>query len=286
VLDSYGNLLIGIGIGIAIIWALIVAMPQDKPPALTDLQIGYRKGDASSVERLLPNSDRNSRIALNVALGRYALALEVARENALLWTAGLTDPLTWLERINACEALVEVGRMTEAVEFLAPEPPEFPLLAAGRGCGLAWTLSCLGEHDRALKTLEAVTPQDLGADYCAEAFLTRALILMNLRRLDEARKTLDECRRLTARASTERNVLLLEARWQVMSGRIDEGMKTFAAARDHRWKCQGGSSLLALGDALRDAGRIEEARTCWGLAIERDAESHWAAQAKERLQPA
>lgn len=280
------ELIIGMLLVIALFWALSTSAPLNERRPIADINSAYHSGDAASVERLLPNADPNSQIALNVALGRYARALEVAAENSAIWAPELSEPLTWLERINACEALVEVGRTKEAIEFLTQEPPDIPLLNAGRGCGLAWSLTCVGKHDRALKTLLTVTPGELGPDYCAEAFLTQALILLNLHRLDDARKALDECRRLTVRASTERNVLLLEARWQVMSGRIDEGLESFAAARDHRWKCQGGSSLLALGDALRDAGRMEEARTCWSLAIERDAESTWAAQAKERLQPA
>lgn len=280
------ELIIGLLLVLALFWALSASVPLSERRPIADVQSRYHQGDASSVEIHLPNSDRNSRIALNVALGRYATALEAAAENPWIWAPDLAEPLGWLERINACEALVEVGRMQEAIRLLTFEPPDVPLLMAGRGCGLAWTLTCIGEHEEALKTLLTVSPADLGRDYCAEAFLTQALILLNLGRVDDAGKALEECRRLTVRASTERNVLLLEARRQVMSGRIDEGLKTFAAARDHRWKCQGGSSLLALGDALRDAGRLEDARTCWSLAIERDAESHWAAQAKERLSPA
>lgn len=252
------------------------------------IQRAYGAADTEQVLSLLSLADTNSRIALNVALGRYGEALRVAQERDARALDPACDPPaeSWLHRINACEGLVELGRATEAMELLKWVPPRIGLLRSGRAVGLAWTLTCVGEHEEALTRLDSANPKDLGRDYCAEAFLTRALILLNLHRLDDARKALDECRRLTVRASTERNVLLLEARWQVMSGRIDEGLKTFAAARDHRWKCQGGSSLLALGDALRDAGRMEEARTCWSLAIERDAESTWAAQAKERLQPA
>lgn len=275
-----------IGIGILILWALFVVMPRLYPNVA--LEMAYRKGDANSVEALLKHCDLNTRIALNVALGRYSLALAAAaaEKPAVLKSSEVLPPLDWLERINACEALVELGRGEEAVELLKSEPGAEPIVRAGRGTGLAWSLTCLGKHELALEALRTVTPNDLGPEYCAEAFLTQTLILLNLGRVDDAGKALDECRRLTVRASTERNVLLLEARQQVMSGRIDEGLKTFAAARDHRWKCQGGSSLLALGDALRGAGRIEEARSCWSLTIERDAESTWAAQAKERLQPA
>lgn len=280
------ELIIGLLLVLALFWALSSAVPLSERRPIADVRSRYHEGDASSVELHLPNADRNSRIALNVALGRYAIALEAAAENPWIWAPDLVEPLGWLERINTCEALVEVGRMQEAIRLLTFEPPDVALLMAGRGCGLAWSLTCVGQHDQALKTLTTVSPEDLGRDYSAEAFLTQTLILLNLGRVDDAGKALDECRRLTVRASTERNVLLLEARQQVMSGRIDEGLKTFAAARDHRWKCQGGSSLLALGDALRDAGRIEEARSCWSLAIERDAESTWAALAKERLQPA
>ncbi|MDP3505480.1 MAG: tetratricopeptide repeat protein [Myxococcales bacterium] len=140
-----------------------------------------------------------------------------------------------------------------------------------------------GDHAGALAVLAAANPADLGKDYCAEAFLTRTLILLNLGRLDDAKAAIDECRRLTVRASTERNLLLHEARWQVLTGRIDEAITTFHRARDHRWPCQGGSGCLALGDAFRDVGRLDLARECWSLAVERDPESHSAKLARERL---
>lgn len=144
-------------------------------------------------------------------------------------------------------------------------------------------MTCFGDHPGALVLLEAAKPADLGKDYCAEAFLTRTLILLNLGRLDDAKAAIDECRRLTVRASTERNLLLHEARWQVLTGRIEEAITTCHRARDHRWPCQGGSGCLALGDAFRDAGRLELARECWSIAVERDPESHSAKLARERL---
>lgn len=252
------------------------------------LHRAYAHGDANRVGQLMWSADANSRISMSVAFGRYADALRAAQEHDhRILEPACNPPLErWLHRINACEALVELGRAREAIELLKWEPPNERLLRAGRTVGLAWSLTCVHRDQEALAVIDTANANDLGTDYQAEALLTRALILLNLGRVDDAGKALEECRRLTVRASTERNVLLLEARRQVMSGRIDEGLKTFAAARDHRWKCQGGSSLLALGDALRDAGRLEDARTCWSLAIERDAESHWAAQAKERLSPA
>ncbi|MDP3236548.1 MAG: hypothetical protein Q8N26_27400 [Myxococcales bacterium] len=60
----------------------------------------------------------NGRIALNVALGRYQNAIRVAGTvPKLLDPATLPDEIQILLRINACEALVELGQIEEASRF-------------------------------------------------------------------------------------------------------------------------------------------------------------------------
>jgi tetratricopeptide (TPR) repeat protein len=131
--------------------------------------------------------------------------------------------------------------------------------------------------------MERVRPSHIAPAYAAEAKLTLTLVLLNLGRLEDAKRAIRACRRLMMRASTERNLLLHEARWFVLQGRLDDARKTFVAARDHRWDRQGGSGFLALGDAFRDASQHDLARECWTLSADRDPESASARTARDRL---
>ena len=246
----------------------------------------YEFGDAQAVIERVVGAPPVQRLPLLVALGMYETAIrEAPRVDADPEGASTVEWLSWLNRVNLSEAYVELGDFSRAHELLDPRPPTSAglLVEAGNGTTLAWLLTCEGRHGEALNMLDGVAAADLGKDYCAEAFLTRTLILLNLGRLDDAKVAIDECRRLTVRASTERNLLLHEARWQVLTGRIDDAIATFHLARDHRWPCQGGSGCLALGDTFRDISRLELARECWSLAVERDPESHSAKLARERL---
>lgn len=241
----------------------------------------YRAGDAEALRDVLSESWPIDRLLMLVALGRYR---EAVAEGAAIGVGDERDPgdFEWLNRINLSEAFVELGEFERARALLDPGPDAEAgaLVRAGARTALAWLHTTTGDHDRALKLVQSVTAADLGLDFQAEVSLTRTLVSLNLGRLDEARAAIDECRRVTARASTERNLLLLEARWLVQSGR--DATTQIALAREHRWKCQGGASWLALGDALRDAGRLVDARECWALAIERDAESISAKHAARR----
>ena len=243
----------------------------------------YRAGDAEALRDAIEESWPIDRLLMLVALGRYREAVE---EGAAIGVGDERDPgdFEWLNRINLSEAFVELGEFERARALLDPGPGDGAgaLVRAGAQTALAWLQTTTGEHETALKIVESVTAADLGLDFQAEVFLTRTLVLLNLGRLDDARVAIDECRRVTVRASTERNLLLLEARWFVQSGRVDEALKALVLARDHHWKCQGGASWLGLGDVLRDAGRLVEARVCWALAVERDTESISAKHAQTR----
>lgn len=241
----------------------------------------YRAGDAEALRDAISESWPVERLLMLVALGRYR---EAVAEGAAIGVGDERDPgdFEWLNRINLSEAFVELGEFERARALIEPGPDDEAgaLVRAGARTALAWLHTTTGDHERALKLVQSVTAADLGLDFQAEVSLTRTLVLLNLGWLDEAHVAIDECRRVTVRASTERNLLLLEARWLVLSGR--DATTHVALARAHRWKCQGGAGWLALGDALRDAGRLVEARECWSLAIERDAESISAKHAASR----
>jgi tetratricopeptide (TPR) repeat protein len=251
--------------------------------SFTPAHEAYVRGDAPAVARSVSDQPLSTRIALLTSLGHYEQALSLSpEESVVLGRPEELEESGLLARINAAEAVAELGRSEEALALLDFDPEHSRLLAAGRQTALAWTMSLVGRNEEALELIETVEPEHLGPQYEAEAFLTWALILLNLGRA-EAGEKLAACRARLARASTERNVLLLEARWHVLSGRMAQAEAALLRAREHPWKHQGATSYLALGDAFHQAGAHETARTCWSLGSERDPEAFAATTCRARL---
>lgn len=240
-------------------------------------------GDAAQVERGLAAADIPTRLALLTALGRYEEAVALGRAEKVT-QRDPADLMAWalLARINAAEALTELGHFDEALGLLDFDANGNAFLEAGRRVARAWTLSLAGRDEEALGVIEQASPQQLGPLYEADGLLTWALILLNLGRAEAAQK-LAACRDRLARPSTERNLLLLEARWHVLGGCVPDAEAALARAREHRWRRQGATSYLRLGDAFLSAGAGEQARSCWTLGAERDPEAFAAKRCRERL---
>jgi hypothetical protein len=244
----------------------------------------YVAGDVAAVNELLPTANVNNRVALLVALGRYGEALAHARREApaALDVAQVADVAVALLRVNVGEALVELGRFDEARAVFEAPVPDWPLVEAARTTARAWLLTTTGEHEAALALVDTVDAAQLGPQYAAEPPLTRALCLLNAGRWREARVALDETRSLCARASTERNLLLHEARCSLELGASEAARVAWTSVQAHRWTGQGGTGLLSLGDAFAAHGCADEARAAWRLCASQDGESWAAAVAKGR----
>jgi tetratricopeptide (TPR) repeat protein len=252
--------------------------------SFTPAHDAYVRGDATAVARSVSDQPLSTRISLLTSLGHYEQALSLSPEESVV--LGRPEELEepgLLARINAAEAVAELGRFEEALALLDFDPEDSRFLAAGRQTALAWTMSLVGRNEEALGLIETVEAEQIGPDYEAECFLTWALVLLNLGRRADAGEKLAACRTRLARASTERNVLLLEARWHVLSGRMAQAEAALLQAREHPWKHQGATSYLALGDAFHAAGAVETARTCWSLGSERDPEAFAATTCRARL---
>jgi tetratricopeptide (TPR) repeat protein len=80
----------------------------------------YVQGDAASMKAQLDQADLNTLIFLNTALGRYEMALQRLKEFAPEILV-LTPPFNegdMLIRVNAAEALFELGRFDEALALI------------------------------------------------------------------------------------------------------------------------------------------------------------------------
>lgn len=191
-----------IAIGVVVVLAVLVWIARRDGSGVTAHQ-WYIAGDQEQVARRLATAEPVLQISLSTALGQYSKALDYARA-----IEGLLDPehdqpnhFMAVARLNAIEALVELGRIDEALQLL--ERGEWPdlYLTEGRRAALAWTLSLAGRNEEALRVLDGAAPEVLG-DYAAETYLVRALVLLNLRR-PSAGPAIEQVRPWVRRASTE-----------------------------------------------------------------------------------
>lgn len=267
--------------GVLLVGAMIFGLNQWRLGA----HGAYVRGDAEALRRALPKMGLNAFVSLNSALGQYAEALaRVAAERpVVLDPSQRLGGMRMLVRINASEALFELGEGEKACALLEHEAKGNPFLEAGRRASLAWFRVADGRAEEALALMQGVEPGTLGPPYAAEVFFAKAWSLIHLDRFDEAAATLEHSRKHLLRASSQRNFLALEALLFERRGELDKALEKYEAAAAHLWKFQGGHALLRHGDLLEKMGRREDARTIWRRCVEQDPQCFSCGQARERL---
>lgn len=278
-----------IGVVAAVLWAgrgahaplPEVVTPREDPDAL---HAAYAAGDGERVAELLPGAELNTQIALSTALGRYQEALDLAADFApeTLDPTQPLDALLRVVRLNVAEALSELGRYGEALA-LVEAPLDDAYLETGRRTTRAWILVLLGRVDEAVALLREVRPGALGRDYAGEVFLAAAFALTAAGDLANARALLDEGRLATVRASTERNLLVLEAELAWKEGDLARARERFEQAAAHRWRWQGGAGLLRWGELLAQQDDAAGARAAWTRCVAQDPQSRAAETARRKL---
>ena len=189
-----------------------------------------------------------------------------------------------LARVNAVEALYNLGRVPEAaalVSKLEAECDAGSYARYGVGMQAAWMATLVGEPARALTLLEALG--SLPVDYRAELHYTRALALSLLGRHADALREADCGFRSAVRASSFRNGLYMLGSIAHHAGDHVQAARHFEAGFEHPYRAQGGAALVCFGDTLQVLGRIEQAKHVYEAVAERDPQSCACAQASERL---
>ena len=249
----------------------------------------YVDGDLARTRALLPTASLNTRVALSVAMGEYGAACDTVRREAqeLL---GPTHELSMAElliRVNAADAFAESGHVDEAVAMLTEFRP-FPgawgrMVDNGRLASRAWALASVGRLAEARSDAQRVDPAALGIAYEAEGHFVKAKVQMLTGDFAGARLRLDAAANVVVRASSERNLLNLEAEWLKLQGRLEEAAVAYEKAAAHRWKGQGGPALLDWAEVLISLGRHPEARTVLERCVAQDPESPAATAAAAYL---
>jgi tetratricopeptide (TPR) repeat protein len=189
-----------------------------------------------------------------------------------------------LARVNAAEALENLGRMPEAVALVSKLEADCDAGSPARGgvcMQAAWIATLVGEPARALTLLEAV--RLMPAEYRAELHYTRALALSALGRHDDACREAQRGFCSAVRASSFRNGLYILGSIAHHAGDHAQAARHFEAGFEHPYRAQGGAALVCFGDTLQVLGRIDQAKHLYEAVAERDPQSHARDQAAEKL---
>ena len=189
-----------------------------------------------------------------------------------------------LARLNAAEALYNLGRVPEAATLVFKLEAECDAGSIARGVvslQAAWIATLVGEPTRALTLLDALP--SLPADYRAELHYTLALAMSALGRHADARREAEHGFRSAMRASSFRNGLYMLGSIAHHAGDHVQAARHFEAGFEHPYRAQGGAALVCFGDTLQVLGHIEQAEQVYEAVAERDPQSHARDQAGEKL---
>jgi tetratricopeptide (TPR) repeat protein len=221
--------------------------------------------------------------------GHYLEALAVTETwSASRWAelARGGPPIFVMLRANLAEALYNLGRWDEALEYMADldsMAARRPFTAAILAMQRSWILSHRGQGAEALGALGGTDVTAFAPPWRSEWHYARCAALLACGRIADSRVEAQAGLAVALRAASTRNGWFLLGHVAELDGALEPACELFQRGADHAYRRQGGASLLAWGDILVKRGRLDEARTAWALASERDPESEAAGRARERL---
>lgn len=284
-----------------IVWGLgLVPWHRGEYPATyLRIRIASDEGDTSVALQLLEEMPRMvqrqpslasiaaaSFIDVWVNAGQYRRA--VLEPRRLRWTARTREAreLFGIAHVNRAEALHNLGRDRLALDVLRRQRSRLKSSPLGKNGALtleAWIRAQLGQTQRARRAMERVDPRPLSPYYAAEVHFTRALVELSGGNSDLAFEEATAGLARAVRASSERNGHYLLGRIEAARGNTDEALKHYERGRMHRYRAQGGGSLLELAQLYERLGQSAAAGDVYAQLLERDPESPATLIARERL---
>ncbi|HEX2675462.1 MAG TPA: hypothetical protein VHM19_02450 [Polyangiales bacterium] len=224
-----------------------------------------------------------------IMAGRYreALALPDHWSAASRARGAARQPEAYvLARVNACEALYNLGRVDEAAALVADlhfecDRERSPAVRAGVRVQQAWIAALAGRARDALELTHDA--RALPVTYRAELAYTRALSWSLLGEHARARSEALRGFRRSVRVSSFRNGHYLLGVLAHRAGEHVRALPHFEVGAMHPYRGQGGSALLCYGDTLRALGREREARAAYALVIARDPQGAACRDASARI---
>lgn len=222
-----------------------------------------------------------------IAAGRYAEALSLPARFSVVGKRDSASEL--LVQINLAEAEYNLGDWRAAWERLRgldPLTAAFPIARAGLAQQRSWIAAHQGKPDEALHQWRRAELRDLPAAYHAEHFFTGTMALIGAGEVEAAGRCAEAGAQVATRPSSRRNALFIKAQVALAAGEIFLAESLCRAGAANPYRRQGGDGLLLWGELLERIGWRAQARSAYGLAVERDAQSESARTARERLQRA
>jgi tetratricopeptide (TPR) repeat protein len=235
---------------------------------------------------LLASTAAASFIDVWVNAGQYRRAVLAPRRSRWRTRARGAREVFGIAQVNRAEALHNLGRDRLALALLRRQRARLKASRIGKNGALAleaWIRAQLGQTERARRAIERLDPRPLSPYYAAEIHFTRALVELSGGKHDLAFEEATAGLAGAVRASSERNGHFLIGRIEAARGNTEEALKHYERGRMHRYRAQGGGSLLELAQLYERLGQPQGARDAYGLLLERDPESAAALVGRKRL---
>lgn len=238
--------------------------------------------------RLLPAGSRLTSwmfagtIDIWVNAGRYRTALLAARDAR--WR-GASWELSCVGHVNRAEALHNLGRDGLALALLRRQRARLERSALGRNGAIAleaWIFAQRGNAAQARAVFGRIDPKPLSPYYLSEVLYTHAAIELAGNELDRAFTLASHGLAKAVRASSERNGHFLLGRIDLARGQLEQALVHYERGRHHRYRGQGGTALLELGQLYERLNRPNAAREVYAEALARDPESPAARECRAR----
>jgi len=273
-------------------WAILVQLTAYKGLGQTDVAVQLARVLVTRAPSVLTLGTANTLADTLINAGRYSEALAIEdgwSTDELKTAAGLQRAHYALLQINLAEALYNMGRWRDAWERLADLDETAALSRISRDALVlqrAWILAHDGNGEEAWELARCIRRAAIPRPYWSEIFYTRAMALLGLNRVDDARCEVNNGLKIAKRASSQRNGIFLLGKLAAHQDRCEEAVRWFEEGARHPYRAQGGDGLLLWGDVLHRLRRGNDAVAAWRMAKERDPESESARLAGERLRAA
>lgn len=249
----------------------------------TRIMLRQVDGDRRLSWRVVTDATNN---LVNAGLYREAVLLPRKWSGRAREAARRKDPANHaLAQVNRAEALHNLGRNASALRLLSrveAEARQNALALEGLLCLRAWICSHTGDLLQATRDLAHIQGDALRRDYAPELHYARAKSALAAGRRHQARSQATRGLRSSVRAASERNGLFLLAEISAAEGETESALEYFQRGLAHRYRAQGGASLLGYADLLTELGRHSDAARAEELIVGRDPQSAAAAQVLRR----
>ena len=284
---------LGLSAALDFVWGVRVnltrALRYDRQGRMSEALDASRHALAGLPVATCPWHVLNVIVGIMISAGRYREALAARRR----WPRVVRDkpePATEYGQALTClslvEALYNLGKLAAAKRLLSRIESACRRHALSRNCHVlqhARLLTLEGRASEALEAVKHVVASELSSANRSELHFTRAAALRDIGAFEDADAEVRLGMVSGERASSQRNGIFLLGTIARARGDLASAVRELERGMAHRYRGQGGDSMLQLAGCYEKLGQLELTARTYGLLLRRDPESGAAKGVRLRL---